>query len=262
MEIMESGQTVYVLVRIRKSGSQSLVEMIRGALPASKIYSMPHNPPLSDIGLGFFENFRQVRRTKKRLWKLFKTTNYTDAWAQLNRQIKPGDVVSGHIKYGSPNMPSWDFKYITIMRDPVKRLYSDYRYGRQSYFQRPAWRRFYLAERLKVAGKGSFHDYVTYLASHGDRFVNPYVGYVTGECDHDDAYGFLKKHFFHYGILEDVEKFTQGLRDKIGTKIESVWKNATKKSGDLEGEDYDKELIAKLLGKDIELYNKVRSESN
>jgi hypothetical protein len=260
MDVMNEEKSLYVLVRIRKSGSQSLVEMIRGALPDRKIHSMPPDPPLADLGVGFFEDFRRVRRTKKRLWKLFKVTGYPEAWKHLNRNAVPGSVISGHFKYGSPVLPDWDLKYITIMRDPVGRLYSEYRYGRQSYFQRPVWRRFYLAERLKVAGKGTFRDYVAYLAKQGDRFSNPYVGYITGGRDCADPYEFLRGNYFHYGTLENIEHFADGIREKTGASFEPVWKNATRKSGDLGAEDYDEAEIKKLLGKDIDLYEKLRLE--
>jgi len=253
-------QSVYILIRIRKSGSSSLEQMLRSALPESKVYGMPHDPPVADLGLGFFEWFRRIRRTKKRLWKTFKTTSYSSAWAHLNREVKSGDIISGHIRYDSVMMPDWKLNYITIMRDPVERLYSDYRYSRQSYFKRPTWRRFYLAARLKVAGRGNFSEYVSYLVSHGNRFANPYVGYITGSCDHENPYDFIKKNFFHYGILENIEKFAQDLSYKIGLKIDPIWNNATKKTGNLMNEEYDHSAVNRLLNLDIQLYNKIRNE--
>ena len=132
---------VYALVRIRKSGSQSLVEMITAALPESRIMAMPPVPPVADLGTGVFEDFRRVRRTKKRLWKLFKLLSYPKAWEHLNATLNQGDIVSGHFGHGAPVLPAWDLRYITMVREPVSRLYSEYRYCRQSYLARPAWRR-------------------------------------------------------------------------------------------------------------------------
>jgi hypothetical protein len=50
---MSDSKDLFVLVRIRKSGSQSLVEMATAALPESKIYAMPPDPPLADLGGGW-----------------------------------------------------------------------------------------------------------------------------------------------------------------------------------------------------------------
>lgn len=182
---------LYALVRIRKSGSQSLVEMISKALPSQKIHSMPPVPPIADTGIGLREDFRRVRRTKKRLYKLFRTVSFPAAWKILNDTAKEGEVVSGHFMYGAPQLPDWELRYITLVRNPVNRLYSEYRYCRQSYLERPAWRRWYLAERLKVVGKGSFSDYIGYLHSQGERFANPIVGYITGGISVENPYEFL-----------------------------------------------------------------------
>jgi hypothetical protein len=178
---MKGKKHLFVLIRVRKSGSQSLVEMITSAIPNRAIYAMPPDPPMADKGVGIFEDFRRVRRTKRRLWKLFKTTSWDKAWETVNRESKEGDIVSGHFKYGSTNLPDCTLSHITMMRKPIDRLYSEYRYCRQSYLSRPAWRRLYLAERLKVAGKGEFRDYVSYLASFGERFANPFSAYITGD---------------------------------------------------------------------------------
>ncbi|MBC7979763.1 MAG: sulfotransferase family 2 domain-containing protein [Armatimonadetes bacterium] len=253
---------VYSLVRIRKSGSQSLVQMMTSALPESRIYAMPPAPPLADMGIDFFEQLRRIRRTKKRLWKLFRTSSYPKAWIYLNHHLKAGDIVSGHFHYAAPQLPDWKLRNITVVREPVERLYSDYRYCRQSYFQRPKWRRWYLAERLKIAGNGKFQDYIQYLHSRGDRFANPYIGYITGGKAVGNPYEFLKDNYFHYGALERMDIFTNQLAIKIGRQIDPIWKNKTKKSGSLDLEEFDQTKVDVLLGKDIELYRSILAETD
>jgi len=257
---MSDSKDLFVLVRIRKSGSQSLVEMATAALPESKIYAMPPDPPLADLGVGFFEDFRRVRRIRKRLRKLFKVSDYGTAWEIVNRDAKPRDIISGHFKYGSPALPAWDLKYITMMREPIGRIYSEYRYCRQSYFQRPAWRRLHLAERLKVAGKGEFRDYVAYLDSFGERFANPFTGYVTGDGEVADVYDFLRENYFHYGLLERMGEFASILSAKLGGDCKTVWKNRTEKSGTIDAESFDAKQMDRLLGRDLELYRRIEAE--
>jgi hypothetical protein len=257
---MSHNPYLYALVRIRKSGSQSLVEMVRGALTSSKFYSMPPVPPTADQGVGVFEDFRRIRRTQKRLRKLFRTMSFPRAWSILNRVAKEGDVVSGHFMFGAPQLPDWELRYITLLRNPVDRLYSEYRYCRQSYLERPAWRRWYLAGRLKVAGRGSFGDYIQYLHSQKDRFANPLVGYITGGADAENPYEFLKTHYFHYGTMERMDLFAQGLSEKLGSPVTTTWKNRTEKVPAADSESYDRDQLQALMAKDIALYEAVAAE--
>jgi hypothetical protein len=221
---------------------------------------MPPVPPSADMGVGCFEHFRRVRRTKKRLWKLFNTFDYSKAWAYLNGHARQGDIVSGHFMYGAPVLPDWELRYITIVREPVSRLYSEYRYCRQSFFERPYWRRSYLAGRLKVAGRGDFRDYVKYLHSHVESFANPLVGYITGGVEVGDAYDFLRQQYFHYGTLERMDLFADGLSAKLGSPVIPVWKNKTARVPAIEADDVDRDHIDALIGKDIELYKSIRDE--
>jgi hypothetical protein len=60
--------------------------------------------------------------------------------------------------------------------------------------------------------------------------------------------------------LENIEKFAQDLSYKIGLKIDPIWNNATKKTGNLMNEEYDHSAVNRLLNLDIQLYNKIRNE--
>ena len=257
---MSSKPHLYALVRIRKSGSQSLVEMVASALPNSHIYHMPPIPPSADMGVDAFEDFRRIRRTKKRLRKLFQTISYANAWTILNATAREHDIVSGHFMHGTPALPDWNLCYITMVREPVSRLYSEYRYCRQSYLQRPAWRRWYLAGRLKVAGRGSFGDYIKYLHEQGNRFANPLVGYITGDTQVSDPYEFLKSNYYHYGTIERMDLFAQRLSEKIGSPVSPAWKNKSEIVPAIAGEDYDEYLMDELISKDIRLYQAISAE--
>jgi hypothetical protein len=254
---MHQDPFLYVLVRIRKSGSQSLVEMIHSALPASRIFSMPPIPPKADLGIELSEDFRRVRRTKKRLWKLFKTLDYPNAWKILDATAQPGDVVSGHFHYGAPVLPSWKLKYITIVREPVRRLFSEYQYCRKSYLERPFWRHFHIAARLKVAGRGSFDDYVGYLHKHREQFANPMSGYIIGGQTVSDPYDFLCQNYFHFGTLEKIGTFTEQLSIKLGSTSAPAWKNKTSAAPGKPPADYDANKVQDLLGMDIRLYEMI-----
>lgn len=259
---MSDTKHLNVVIRVRKSGSQSLIEMLKAALPDSMNYAMPHDPPVADLGTGFAERFRLNRRVKKRLWKLFKTTSYTEAWRKVNSLATSGDLVSGHFCHDSVVLPDWELRFITLVREPLERLYSEYRYCRQSYRARPFWRRAYLSQRLKVAGRGTFGDYIDYLSSFGDRFANPLIGYLCGDLSGDlSPYEFLKAHYFHYGTLEDIEHFAEGLSAKLGREVPKIWTNKTSDPGGLKVENYDPKKLRELIGRDQDLYQSIINEA-
>jgi hypothetical protein len=251
---------LYILVRVRKSGSQSLLEMMKSSHPNQRIFQMPPNPPLADFGVGVLEDFRRIRRTKKRLWKLFRTMSLADAWKYLDANAESGDIISGHMMYGVPELPRWELRYITLMREPLGRLYSEYRYCRQSFLQRPRWRRVYLSARLKVAGNGTFADYIDYLYGMRERFANPLVSYIVGDMNPSNVYEFLKENYYHYGTLEHIEEFAAGLSAKVGVPVNTVWQNQTRVSSCIENEQFDTDKVEALIGLDIELYLSVCDE--
>ena len=251
---------LYVLIRVRKSGSQSLVKIMEDALPGCTVYPMPHDPPLADRGLGFWEHMRLLRRRRKRLHALFKTFSYSKAWRLLNDRAQHSDVIGGHFPYVSPDLPNWKLRYITLMREPLQRLYSEYRYCRQSFEQRPFWRRCYSSARIRIAGKGSFGDYIDYLDAQGERFTNPLVAYITGGQNLSSPYEFLREHYFHYGVLERINQFASELSIKLGHKVSATWQNRTQESGALVEETYDQTKLQRLIGRDLELYRSVLNE--
>lgn len=257
---MSEKDHLYVLVRVRKSGSQSLVKIMQDALPDCTTYPMPHDPPEADLGVGLWESFRLWRRQKKRLKLLFSTKSYSRAWELLNERAKPNDLIGGHFPYGTPQLPKWELRYVTLMRDPLRRLYSEYRYCRQSYEQRSVLRRLYCSARIRVAGKGGFADYIAYLDEQGDRFANPLVAYITNGDDAVSPYEFLRKNYFHYGLLERMDQFADQLSAKMGREVSAVWQNKTKDSGAIELEDYDEGMVQRLIGRDISLYQSVLRE--
>lgn len=257
---MSEQDHLYVLIRVRKSGSQSLVKIMQDAYPGSRLHPMPHDPPTADLGVGVKEDVRLARRQRKRLRKLFKTTSYPEAWKRLNQTAKSGDIVGGHFPYGRPNLPDFELRYITIMRQPLERLYSEYRYCRQSYEQRPWWRQLYSSARIQVAEKGSFSDYIDYLDEQGDRFTNPLVAYITAGDRELAPYEFLRKHYYHYGVIERVEEFAACFSELTGREVPAAWQNKTKDAGAIADEDYDDAKVQRLIGEDLKLYDAVLAE--
>ena len=87
-------------------------------------------------------------------------------------------------------------------------------------------------------------------------------GYITGGVEVLNAYEFLRTHYFHYGTLERMDLFAEGLSVKLGRPISLVWKNKTEKVQAIEPNDFNHDHINALIGKDIELYKSICEEQN
>lgn len=262
LTMIQSKPHLYCLIRVRKSGSQSLNQMLSSAFPEKKHFSMPSYPPTADKGIGIYEKFRYHRRVKRRLWKHFKAFSWQKTWDRVNSSASHGDIVSGHFAHGTPQLPNWDLRYITLVRNPLTRLISEYRYCKQSYDRRSRCSRWYLANRLKAAGTGSINDYMAYLLSHGDHFPNPLTAYITGESNHPDPYGFLVKNYFHYGTLEDIETFAKQLSEKIDRPLPVIWTNKTSQAPMVDQQEIDPISLEKLISKDMLLYQRISQENH
>lgn len=252
-------KTVYVLICIPKSGSRSIENMFRNNFPESHIFGIP---PLDINHLGpegLTDAFRRKRKLFKWGFRMHGVFTEKAMWAAIDRKTGNGDVVSGHFAYDRAVLPSNDTRFITIMRNPVQRLISEYNYSRGEYLDRPAIRRVYMKGLVEVAGTKTFSDFLEYMFERKERYSNPASTYITGSQQCPDPFSFLKEHYFHFGLLERMDLFSAQLSNKLGINIPEEWKNKTRNKADIKLSDKDMERTNSLLGKDIELYERVRS---
>ena len=180
-------------------------------------------------------------------------------WKNIAKKATSGDIISGHLPYGRADLPNWELRYITLLRNPVDRAISQYFYTREGYLKRPAIRKAYLKGMSEVAAKGSLIDYLKYLHANQNRYSNPATAYITGSRTHPAPFEFLKENYFHFGILEEISIFATQLAEKTNTKPHELWVNKTKTKGKPVVSDEERELLNSLFQKDIDLYNKVKA---
>ena len=257
--MFEKKKTLYILVRIPKSGSQSLRTIVRESLPQSTYFRIPCLDLHERVDQSLAANFRRKRRLIKGILFSYGVLNEKALWEKINNNAQDGDIISGHFSYGRPHVPSSETRYITLLRDPIERMISAYNYTREGYPKHSHLRRFYLEQRTKIAGTGSFSDYLEYLHLHKERYSNPATGLITGSRSHPDAFSFLKENYFHFGILERMDLFSDRLSEKLNTPSCEAWTNKTKTKTEILLSEHDSEILDALLGKDIELYNKVKA---
>ncbi len=157
--------------------------------------------------------------------------------------------VFGHYPFSkavAEKYPEWH--YITLMRDPVKRWYSEY-----------FWNRYKDHDYAKTD-----LDIEEYLESEqGQRDTRSYINFLTEDNQVSSAIENLK-YFSVIGQLENLPKFQSDLKSKLGRKPfffkrnKSPAKPQDYKQPD-ENSDFHKKLL-NLLEEDREIYSHVMSK--
>lgn len=251
-----AGPAVYALVRIPKSGTTSLVSMVTAALPSARAYYMP-KLLRSDEGPSRLEKLRETRSRWRRLWRLFGTLSEETAWRRLAARLREGDIVSGHFAYGAPQLPGFGIRYVTLLRDPLKRLISEYNYARLGYSKRGAVQRLTNRGRLAEAAGRSFGGYLAFLEEHRSLYEDIALRYVTGGRGCDDPLAHLESHFFHYGALERLELFAEQLGAKLCAKVELRRERVTPASAEVALSVAERARFERLFERDIAMHQSV-----
>ena len=248
-------KNIYVLIRIPKCGSTSLENMVKHALPGNNLY------PLSTLveadGLSIIERIR-LERNMLSVRRRYGAFSEKAMWRNISNESHDGDIVSAHMPYGAIKLDGCNYRYITLLRDPVERVVSAYYYSRHSYQKLPFHRRLYRTGSDKAAGNKSFSGFLEYLSANKNLYSNPMVRYITGDGFHEDPFGFLQENYFHFGVLEEINLFAQQLGDKLGCEIPAERSNVTKEKSTPEFSAKEMELINDLYEGDIQLYRNVK----
>ncbi|NNK93676.1 MAG: sulfotransferase family 2 domain-containing protein [Desulfobacterales bacterium] len=248
---------LYIVIRIPKSGSQSLRMMVEKSLPQSNHFKIPQLDIDKSIKRHLAEKFLAKRKLFTGLLR-YRVISEKMFWKMISRRANDGDMLSGHMVYGKPQLSAWNLNYITLLRDPIDRTISEYYYSREGYLNRPRYRQMYHKGHAEVTGTSSFPEYLQYLCSNKERFSNPTTRFVTGVHTHKDPFSFMIKNYFHFGILERLDLFSNQLAEKLDFPSYEEWENKTRTKKDYKLTDIDRELLHDLLEKDIELYNKTK----
>ncbi|MBX2804459.1 MAG: sulfotransferase family 2 domain-containing protein [Hyphomicrobiales bacterium] len=253
-------KSVFAVIRIPKSGSSTLAKIVRSGMPDAVVYGLP-NSYFGEWTKGPVERIRFLRSEKRHLLKRYRTLKLETALAFIDEQCKDGDMISGgHICYETFENLRTPKKYITLFRNPIDRIRSEYNYNRNAYYNRFALNRFDSAFNKKVAARHDLDGYVSVLLEHKTHYGNIAANMlgVTRREDIDDRL----KSLFHFGVMEDLNNFAGGLGDKLGRRVDVVHANKTQKQFTHIADGPTQRKIEKLDDIDLEIYEKARQYLN
>ena len=208
--------SLFLCVRVPKSGSQSLMGGLQAAFADRRIFYVP-NTLDPDSRVSRLQRLRFLRSRYQNLFRHYGSISMNVVWRHIGCEAKPGDLLmGGHVDFRTANAElRQPLKIITLLREPVARARSEYDYMRRGY-ARKTWANCFDASVLhKRAGRLDFDSYLDFLFTHraiyGD-IASQYLGW-NGI---DDLSEFFARNVFQCGVLERSDDFASGLSEKLG----------------------------------------------
>ena len=249
---------LYFNIRVPKSASTSLQNIVEGAFPDAQYFDMV-GEYFSDKNISPIENFRAFRKFRSRLWKNYSVFSPEKAWKIIEDSANQGDVVSGHFGIEEIDISRFEKRLITLIRHPVYRLLSDYNYKRNGYKKRNFVKKLYHGGRIMAAGKYSFEGYIDFLSDNNIPTGRVASHFILGDTAIQDKKAFMQEKYFAFGTVEKLDTFKKSFESKTGTQTEVVHKNITHNKHRSELSQKEIQAAEKYCAEDMELYEVINS---
>ena len=260
VRMMPLDNSILILVRIPKSGSTSVSLMVRKPFLVERTLAMgPSINPDADLSL--LQNLRIGIKTLKKRTKKYHAITIPQMQRAIQAREQDLDLITGHIHYGFVKLKTKQPRHITVLRDPFSRAQSDYFYAKERMVKKTG-RNYYQSERLKIAATQDFESYLSFLAEHEKSYANSASRFIIGESDFETAFDCLEKGFYHYGLLENLPQFIEGLSQKTGLPdFEPVHaRKSSKPQERIPVSGAERRLIERLYDADLECYEQARAK--
>jgi len=251
-------KSLYAVIRVPKSGSSSLQQIVREAYPQASFHGLPHSS-FGDWRTGALDRIRFVRQEKRSLLRRHRTFSIDKALRKIDDESHDGDIVGGgHVALATFRKLRSDLNVITLFRDPAARLLSEYNYSRNQYHERFMLNRLDTSFSKKMASRHDLDRYVSIMLEHKDTVGN--IACQLLDIQETGQIGpRLGEDLFHFGVLENMADFIDRLSEKCGRPLQAVERNITRRRA---ADAIDKDTLAKierLNDLDFELYEQARA---
>jgi hypothetical protein len=147
---------------------------------------------------------------------------------------------------------------ITLLREPAQRSLSEYNYARQVYERRHPVRRLTVALISKMAGTRDYDGFLDFMEEHRDVYgdiSSRYIGWDGAE----NLSSYFARSVFHAGVLEERDRFAQGLSEKLGVPLAFPHQNQTVLKSETAITPAQRARIARIFPRDMALYDWARA---
>ncbi len=253
---------VAVSVRVPKSGSSSLSRILADAFAGARIFYL-YNTLDPDSTISALQRWRYRRSLTRNLRRRYRTRDLAKVYAKISTEAANGDLIDGgHIDFATVrarvNRP---LKMITLLRDPVERVRSEYNYARQAMGTKNIFNRFDAGVMPKIASRNDFSGFLDFLFEHREAYGNLASRYI-GWNGKEDLAGYFARNVFHAGVLEDSERFAADLSKKIGKPLTFPQINRVKTPTATEITKSQRSRIEQIYPLDFTLYEWVQANKD
>jgi|SRR5579871_507235 len=252
--------SLFLCIRLPKSGSLSLVHGLAAAFEGRRIFYVP-NTLDPDSKVSRVHRLRFLRARCQNLSRHYGTVSLRAVWARIERDARPGDLLmGGHVDFRTAAAHLVRaLKIITLMRDPVERAQSEYAYMRRGYARKPLLNRFDASVLHKRAGRLDFDSYLDFLFAHRAVYGDIACQYI-GWDGVENLADFCARNVFHWGVIERSSEFATGLCRKFGRPFTLPMENRTNgQRPAITGRQ--RTLLEQIYSRDLNLYEWVRANT-
>jgi hypothetical protein len=192
-------------IRIPKSGSTSLSKMLN-QVELRRLYLGSRQTIDSEYSM--FQYVRYIRAAAKNNFVKYRNFSIKSVDNFLKENAKNGDIlVGGHFtnNYVKENI-NQNIKIITIIRNQIKRIISDYVYSRKGYINKPFYLRWDAGVISRKSGMLDFDAFLDFMLENKAHYGNISSRFI-GWTSNDDFSEFVKQNVLCWGRLENIDKF-------------------------------------------------------
>ena len=245
---------VYVCIRVPKSGSSSLIGALTTALADSRRFFLPDTLNL-DGQFSAFQRWRFRRARAGNLLTHYGSRRMSRALAVVKAEARAGDLIyGGHFDFNFARQAlGRPVKIITMLRNPVERVVSEYNYARHNHLRRNPIQRIDSKLQAKIAARYSLIGYLDWLLERREVYGD-LASRILGWDGAQSLDDFFRANVFHAGVLEDTPGFARGLSEKLGRTVDFPWANATLGRSERGACAEARTRLERLYPRDFELY--------